>query len=280
MGMARDVAGMIGEAGGDRDPAMQSRVDEIIAESYEKGRTSPDTANRILREMRRFTGVSDPYRRFKGIELQRAREIYEALDGTIGSDLRSRVTVAALGNSLDFFTSPEDALALIPDMVKTGVSFFRDGISRLERFLNAGPGTVLYLSDNSGEIFFDIPLYRYVRDRSERAVLVVKGRPSLNDLTRAELHASQLEAQFDAISDTGTDGVGIDWERIPADFSQQVHGADLIISKGMANFETIYGRNLPVSVFFLFKAKCRPIQNYLDVPPDSYCAIWQDATGP
>ena len=76
----------------------------------------------------------------------------------------------------------------------------------LESFLSGNPDLVLYLTDNSGEIFFDLPLYEYIKGRTKRVVLIVKGGPALNDLTRKELQLAHLENRLDEVVDTGTDG--------------------------------------------------------------------------
>ena len=107
----------------------------------------------------------------------------------------------------------------------------------------------------------------------------MKGGPSLNDLTRAEIESENLEQEFKNIADTGTDGVGIDWDYVSTDFKDLYRSADLIISKGMANFETLYTnpvKELSTDIFFLLKTKCGPVSSYLKAPPGSYCAIWRD----
>jgi uncharacterized protein with ATP-grasp and redox domains len=109
-------------------------------------------------------------------------------------------------------------------------------------------------------------------------VLVVKGGPSLNDLTRAELKLTGLEERFNEIADTGTDGAGIDWDYVSPQFLDLVEASDLILSKGMANFETLYPRSLTSPNFYLFRIKCHAIRDYLKAPDDSFCAIWQDGS--
>ncbi len=249
---------------------------EILIDAERRGLTSPEAANRILREIKRRSRVSDPYAQFKAEEMAQANRVFSQLERYVGEDLRSRMSLAVLGNSLDFFMDPDKALSHIPDQTQKGLSFFHDDVARLESFLSEGPGLVLYLTDNAGEIYFDQPLYEYIRDRAARTVLVVKGGPSLNDVTRAELKVSSLERRFSEVADTGTDGVGIDWEHVSKEFLDLVDQADLMLAKGMANFESMYPRDLPSPVFFLFKAKCRPIQDYLEAPPESYWALWYD----
>ena len=200
---------------------------------------------------------------------------FSQLEANVGKPLRSRASLAALGNNLDFFINPEQALAQIPQQLCNEITFFRDDIDQLEDCLRKTPGTVLYLTDNAGEIYFDWPLYEYIRDRSSKTILVVKGGPSLNDLTRTELKSAGLEKRFDAVMDTGTDGAGIDWENVSRDFLDLIASADLILSKGMANFETLYPRDVSAPIFFLFKVKCEPIQNYINAPANSFMALWK-----
>jgi len=247
---------------------------KILKEAKETGLTSPETANQILRELRRFTGVSDPYTRTKAIEMEQAQAVFSQVEARVGKDFRSLLTLAVLGNSLDFFKRPEEALAEIPAAIEEGLIFSRDDIPQLESFLSRDPELVLYLTDNAGEVYFDKPLYRYIRDKARRTVLVVKGGPSLNDLTRGDLQIAGMEDGFQEVADTGTDGAGIEWTRVSREFLTLVDAADLILAKGMANFETIYPRKLASPVFFLFKVKCRPIQDYLGAPAGSFWAMW------
>lgn len=249
---------------------------EILIDAKTRSLTSPETANQILREVKRRSGVADPYAEFKAREMAQAENVLPQLERYVGPDLRSRVSLAVLANSFDFFIEPDEALSQIADQIQRGLSFFHDDIDRLEGFLSAGLGLVLYLTDNAGEIYFDQPLYEYIRDRAARTVLVVKGGPSLNDVTRAELKVSSLERRFYEVADTGTDGAGIDWEHVSKEFLDLVDQADLMLAKGMANFESMYPRDLTSPVFFLFKTKCRPIQDYLEAPPESYWALWYD----
>ncbi|MBW2440479.1 MAG: DUF89 family protein [Deltaproteobacteria bacterium] len=254
----------------------ETAVRQILADAEMNPTSSPQIANRILREIRRLSGVDDPFAEFKAREMEQARQLFTQLEAKVGPTLRSRVSFAALGNNLDFFISPEQALAEIPRTFAHEISFFRDDIDQLEACLRQKPARVLYLTDNAGEVYFDGPLYRYVRARSGRTILVVKGGPGLNDLTRAELKGAGLENSFDAVMDTGTDGAGIDWDTVSGDFLDLIASADLVISKGMANFETLYSRDLAAPAFFLFKVKCVPIQRYIHAPANSFLAWWKE----
>jgi hypothetical protein len=248
----------------------------ILAEADNSRLSSPQVANRILRAIKRVTGIDDPYAQFKANEMTQAQKMVAYLENQVGDDLRSRAIAALLGNSLDFFKIPEDALGSIPQQFSQGIPLFRDDIDRLGAFLESKPAKILYLTDNAGEIFFDLPLYEYLAERCRQAVLVVKGGPALNDLTRAELQRAHLEKRFGVVADTGTAGAGIDWEHVSAEFVALVDSADLIVSKGMANFETLCPRSLKPASFFLFKVKCEPIRNWIQAPVNSFLALWKD----
>ena len=190
----------------------ESAARKILADAEINPTSSPQIANLILREIRRLSGVNDPFAEFKAREMKQAHELFSQIEAKVGGTLRSRVGLAALGNNLDFFINPEQALAEIPQQFINEITFSRDDIDHLEAWLQQKTRTVLYLTDNAGEIYFDWPLYEYIRARSRKTILVVKGGPSLNDLTRVELKAAGLEKRFDPVMDTGTDGAGIDWD--------------------------------------------------------------------
>lgn len=236
---------------------------------------SPQIARLILAEIKRLSGTRDPFADFKRREMARGREVLSRMEGVLGSDLRSRVALAALGNSLDFFKDPDLVFAGAPRRIAEGIPFFRNDVDRLQGFLSGAPGRVLYVADNAGEIHFDLPLYDYVRERAQRTILVVKGGPALNDLTRDDLAAADLGGRFEEVADTGSDAPGVDWDLASGRLRELAASSDLIISKGMANFETIFPRPFPAPVFFLFKVKCGPVGNHLQAPEGSFMAMWR-----
>ncbi len=274
--LARDVARLANHS----DPAIleaAERISHEIIQSAEGSQTSsPSIANRILRKIRQVTGVDDPYAEFKSQEMIQSRKIFARLNNEIPADLRTRAALAAIGNSFDFFKSPAQASSDIPLQLRNGITFHRDNLDRLESFLANGLQRILYLTDNAGEIFFDLPLYEHLKQYCQQLYLVVKGGPALNDLTRADLVKADLADRFEYLADTGTDGAGIDWETVSGEFVDLLESADLIISKGMANFETLYPQTITAPSFFLFKVKCEPIHNYIQAPVNSFMALWKD----
>jgi len=274
--LAGDYVSLAGGDGDDLRARAESRARSIIEENKDKGWPSPVLAQRILQNLKPLSKVADPYAAFKHLEITRAKRILSRLPLEGIKNLRARITLSALGNSLDFFQDPQTALEEIPGLLEKGLDFYYDDIDRLESFLSKRPDLILYLADNAGEIYFDLPLYQFLARRAGRTVLVVKGAPSLNDLTRKELEEEGLEGRFQEIVDTGIEGLGIHWERIPGSLLDLMDQADLLFAKGMANFETVYPRERKAPAFFLFKVKCRPIQEYIQAPEGRFLALWQD----
>ena len=278
MSLAKDLVTLTASENPGLFERAESIARNILKEAGNNESSSPQIANRILREIKRITGIADPYEDFKSREMAQARKIFADLKDHVAENLRSRATLATIGNSLDFFKNPEQALADIPGLFRNGFSFYFDHIDQLEFFLITKPEKVLYLTDNAGEIYFDLPLYDYLKKYAQKIYLVVKGGPSLNDLTRVELESAKLQGRFDIVADTGTDGAGIDWGYVSGEFLDLFSSADLIVSKGMANFETLYPRRISVPSFYMFKVKCDPISNYVQAPFNSFLALWKEGS--
>jgi len=274
-GLARQAARFA--AGGDAE--LTARAEAAALRALDEGDgcdlTSPQVANRILQAVKSLTKREDPFREFKQSESGAARRVAARARELVGGDLRSLVFLAALGNNLDFFRSPDQAMEQAETAAKSRVELCIDHVDRLEKALRAQPGLVLYLTDNTGEVFFDLPLHDYLRRRAGRVVLAVKGAPALNDLTRRELKNAGLEDRFDQVADTGYGGVGVDWAGVSQQFKSLVRQADLVISKGGANFETLCTRRLPAPVFFILQIKCEPMRNYLGAEGFGQCALWR-----
>ena len=275
MGLAEAAADLAAEDDAqirDRAAAMGRAV---LDDPNNRDLSSPELANKMLRAMKEITGVSDPYAGRKAEEMARAREIAAHLDLDSERGLDRAVKASALGNSLDFFVTAEQAFDGLTQTWEN-FTFLHNDIQRLAACLEKKPGLILFFTDNAGEVFFDLPLYRLLAQQAERMILVVKGGAALNDLTRADLERENLIGEFSEVSDNGIDGAGVDWDNVSPEFLDLVNRADLIVSKGMANLETVYPKKLPCPVFYLFKVKCEPVKDWIHAPAGSFWALWKD----
>jgi uncharacterized protein with ATP-grasp and redox domains len=124
---------------------------------------------------------------------------------------------------------------------------------------------ILYLCDNAGEIVFDRVLLDTLRDRGKSVTAVVKGAPVINDATRDDAAAAGLAGSAMRVIDNGNDGIGTLLELCSGEFMDAYRSADLIVSKGQANYETLAGE-WDNRTFFLFKVKCPVVARSLGRP--------------
>ena len=126
------------------------------------------------------------------------------------------------------------------------------------------PGDVIYIFDNCGESQLDKILIREIKSRGKRVVGVVRGAPILNDVTMEDALRISMDEDLDDIVSTEKFAIGIPM-KIGKELSDAMSEASLVIAKGMANFESLEGRNLGMPTAFLLRAKCIPVANALGV---------------
>ncbi|MBM3149671.1 MAG: DUF89 family protein, partial [Chloroflexi bacterium] len=131
---------------------------------------------------------------------------------------------------------------------------------------------MLYLADNAGEVFFDLPLLKYLR-RFTRVIYVVKAEPVQNDITLYDVKRAGVEMEVGEVMTTGTATPGIDFAVASEEFKREFAAADLVFAKGMGYWETLSELPAEGRVFYCLRAKCRPVAASLGVPLDSYVAV-------
>lgn len=113
-----------------------------------------------------------------------------------------------------------------------------------------------YITDNCGEIVLDKLLIQAVQSRFPdiHVDIIVRGMPALNDATIEDAVQTGLT---DIAKVTGN-GTGITGTYLPAiseEARQIIYNADVLISKGQGNFETLRGCGL--NIYYLFLCKCQ-----------------------
>jgi uncharacterized protein with ATP-grasp and redox domains len=133
----------------------------------------------------------------------------------------------------------------------------------LDRFRQAitEAHSILYLTDNAGEIAFDRLLVEQIS--SKRVTVVVRGSPVINDATLIDAQAVGLDKIVEVI-DNGSDAPGTILSDCRPEFRHRFAEADLIITKGQGNYESL--SNEPGNLFFLFKVKCSVIADHIKQP--------------
>ncbi|MCK4723851.1 MAG: DUF89 family protein, partial [Dehalococcoidia bacterium] len=240
---------------------------KVLKDNFSYDKVSIVIATRIHDVIREITENPDPYREMKDKEIAVARELSSQTKLGHNNDFGDRLRFAALGNAIDFFRPLDDARR---DM-RGQLDFAIDDSKRFEaRFRDASE--VLYLADNAGEVFFDLPLVKWMRQFAH-VVYVVKASPVQDDVTPEDVKRAGLEAELGEIITTGTATPGIDFSVASAQFKNEFDTADLIFAKGMGYYESLSELPAEGRVFYCLKAKCQPVADSIGVPLHSYVAM-------
>jgi len=88
----------------------------------------------------------------------------------------------------------------------------------------------------------------------------VRGGPIINDATLEDARLCGLTERCPVVS-SGIACPGTPLALCSEEFQAQFHAAELIISKGMGNFETL--SEIAAPIFFLFTVKCGQVARHL-----------------
>ena len=209
----------------------------------------------IHKIIRNFTGNTDPYKSVKDRFNQFAMELLPDLLKKVresSNPLETACRIAIAGNIIDYGVNSRldksTVLKTIEHAMTTPV--FGD-MEAFQAAVNSAK-KILYLGDNTGEIVFDRLLVEQLSP--DRVTYVVRGAPVINDATMIDAENTGMTKMVRVI-DNGTDAPGTVLSMCSDNFLEYFNSADLIISKGQGNYETLSEEDK--NIFFLFKAKCQ-----------------------
>jgi uncharacterized protein with ATP-grasp and redox domains len=218
----------------------------------------PETARVIYSAVRAVTGIADPFKDHKDRCIEKALSLYGELKSAVNRSqdpLRTAVEIAIAGNAIDLGANPDfDLEGEMRNLFKEDLSEddYETFKHRLEKSRN-----VLYLADNAGETVFDRIL---IETMAKETVYAVRDIPLINDATMEDAQKSGVDEVSQIIS-SGCDAPGTILKRCSKEFLSLYAAADLIVSKGQGNFESLSGEEAPI--YFLLKVKCPVIARHL-----------------
>jgi len=242
---------------------------KILDDEFFYSQLSIVIATKIHKIVKEVTHNPDPYRAMKEREMTLAKELYPELRSRYKYELRACLKLAAAANVIDFFREPDS----IKEDIKSPVSFAVDDSEQFEAKLKDA-GKVLYLADNAGELYFDLPLVKWMKQFAQ-VIYVVKPSPVQDDLTLEDVRRSGLEGEFGKVINTGIASPGIVFSLASAQFKRELESADLIFAKGMGHYEALSELPPEGRFFYCLMAKCKPVADSLVVPINSYVAMLQ-----
>ena len=239
------------------DPVVHEQIMRealSIASTWHQEDTAPLISQKIHRRLHELTGIRDPYAEVKRCCNRLALELlpeFRSRTASARDPLAYAVRLAIAGNVIDLAINDrlteEDIRSALSQILAEpfsgDIDRFRTELSTARR--------VLYLTDNAGEIVFDRLLIEQFP--VAHITVAVRGGPVLNDATLADAYVAGLEEIAEVI-DTGSDVPGTILEECRPAFQGYYKRADVIVSKGQGNFETL--RHARENICFLLRIKC------------------------
>ncbi|AHF79734.1 damage-control phosphatase [Thermococcus paralvinellae] len=238
---------------------------KLFAKHFNEDSIPAVVGSEVFLELYEYLGVDDPFREYKDKSNKLAQRVVENLKKKLEIDLRTALKLAIAGNVIDFAVGyePEKIEEDILEMLKE--ELYIDESEKLFEKLRRAK-ILLYLTDNCGEIYFDKLLLEKIKKEFPELTIYIAGKEGaiINDATVNDLKEAKLDEVGKVIS-TGTRIVGIPIDRVSNELLEIFDKADVIIAKGQGNFETL-SELRDKRVFFLLKAKCKPVARELNVP--------------
>lgn len=257
------------------DPAIHEQVLREVLQwisEMDLSLSPPALAQRIHRRLREITGDENPYEKDKAAHNQLALGFLPPLEKKVqasGDPLIEATQLAIAGNIIDLGAksglSESDVLAALEHAANVDLTgdldAYRAAVSSAKR--------ILYLADNAGEIIFDRLLIEQLGEG--RVTVAVRGQPIINDATRIDAQTAGLD-RIATVIDNGSDAPGTLLAECSESFQRCFDEADLIISKGQGNYESLSGCSHS-NIFFLFKVKCPVVAESAQIPLGSHALL-------
>lgn len=170
--------------------------------------------------------------------------------------LKTAIQFAQTGNYIDYGALDEvndDVLHILlnkcaeKELDEKEYAYFKEDLENAKQ--------LLYICDNCGEVVLDKFLLEVITSKYPhlKVKVMVRGGEVINDASRIDATEIHLDEVCEVV-DSGIAMCGCDIDHISEEALSYVKNSDVIIAKGQANFETLFGNNLPV--YYLLLCKC------------------------
>jgi damage-control phosphatase, subfamily I len=217
----------------------------------------PQIASAVHRNACQILGNPDPFIELKRTGNEQALAVCQEVRGNL-TTFHDLVLASVIGNTFDYAVKGHDVTT---DFSRFFAREFEKGldIDETDQILRLC-SRVVYLTDNCGEIVFDRLLVGFLKAHGSHVTVAVRQAPILNDATMEDALALGFDKVADCLTTTGAGAeIGLDLLKMPEDLKAAIDTCTIIISKGMANYESLSEYdNLP-PVAYLMCVKCEMI---------------------
>ena len=256
------------DAAPERVEVYRQRVQALVSDGAQLSTPEVDYAISLV-----YRELFGPGRDFTALNAH-FNDLMLSLEPDMRSDVRRaadplarEVQYAMMGNFIDF--------AALDNVEESRLRALLNGVADVP--VDAGALAALreaatnarrlaFFTDNCGEIVADKVLIGALKALNPRltVTVVVRGEPTGNDATLADAHQVDMASVADAVIGNGTGIAGNPMGRISPEALAAARGADVLIAKGQANYESMSGCGL--NVFYIFMCKCALFMDRFRVP--------------
>ncbi len=259
-----------------RDAILQKKIMKkaipILARGMANELAPSRIATDIYRTIYKMSNNPDPYKEAK----KRSNKIALKLVHSIADGLRKlpdkerlyrSILASIAGNIIDFTLGNHEVnLEALPQVYR---QVLKQGLNKKDfeafRKLISKSKRILFIGDNAGEIALDRFLLEYLSSKGAKITFVVKDSPVSNDATLEDAYQVGIDRYVEKIVTTGSNAFGINFDEASSEFLSELEEADLIISKGQSNFESICGQKLGKPIVIMMRTKCEPVARILKI---------------
>ena len=214
-------------------------------------------------------------RHFNALMLESEAE-FESRVLASDNPLKSAVQYAMMGNFIDFSALDKVEDSRLMELIDRAPDITVDEeCLELLRERTEKARTLALITDNCGEIVMDkILLRQLLRLNPDLSVtVIVRGGPVANDATLEDAEQVGL-TEFGRCIGNGNDTDGSAMRIMSREAREAITRADVVIAKGQANYETLYG--CACNVFYIFMCKCMLFMDRFKVPQFTGILTFED----
>lgn len=244
------------------------KVLKIIAEAPAKY-GAPVIVRTIQKIQEEMLGIKQEYaeikKHYNAVMMRYENQVLEHM-AKAEDPIKTGIQYAMIGNYIDFgarITVTEEHLT---ELLGTPERFVLDEKQYAEFTIDLKKAKKLvYLTDNCGEIVMDKLLIGQIKNKYPdlELTVMVRGAEVINDATMEDAVQVGL-SKIVKVVPNGSDIAGTWWEEISEEAKTLLEKADIIISKGQGNFETL--RKCGLNIYYIFLCKCDLFANTFGVP--------------
>lgn len=229
--------------------------------------TNPEIIGEVFKLIKEQTNNKDPYydiRKYYNNMFLNQESAFEKSISDSNEEFVTAIKYAVIANIIDFNPIKNKKIENILqhfDELKQQPLTIDHHLELLKDIKESK--SLLYIGDNCGEICLDKILIKKIKTINPKLKIYFATRevPIINDSIEEDAYMVGIN-EYATIINNGDYSLGTILNKTSHKFNQIYEQADIIISKGQANFESLSEENK--NIYFLLITKCEVIANYLN----------------